>query len=66
MSPRDADEANGAETADEGEVTAVELNETAIREQATHHLRKALSATETAKKRYHIREALQLLTLESP
>jgi hypothetical protein len=36
------------------------------REQIVYHLRTALEATETAEKQFHVREALQLLTIEEP
>ncbi|NHN58325.1 MULTISPECIES: hypothetical protein [Halorussus] len=34
------------------------------RKRVHHHLRAALSADETAEKHFHIREAMQLLTIE--
>jgi hypothetical protein len=37
-----------------------------IREQVVHHLRMALETTEAAEKQFHIREALQLLTIDEP
>jgi hypothetical protein len=36
------------------------------REQVVYHLRAALAATETAEKQFHVRQALQLLTIEEP
>jgi uncharacterized protein (DUF952 family) len=44
--------------------TGEELHDT--REQVIYHLRTALEATETAEKQFHVREALQLLTIEEP
>lgn len=63
MPPRDADESDGAVSADEGEIPAVESNETDPREQAVHHLREALAATEPDAKQFHVRQALQLLDI---
>lgn len=64
MSPRDADGEGDVETADERERSAVELTDSELREEATYHLQEALSATESAEKRFHIRQALQLLGIE--
>ncbi|WP_435179725.1 hypothetical protein [Halorussus sp. AFM4] len=59
MPPCDEDGADRAETAAESAAPA----ETETREQAKQHLRAALSATEQSAKQYHVRQALQLLTL---
>lgn len=64
MCPHDPDEARSAATPDEEEATTGTLNETVIGEQATQQLQEALSATESSKKDYHVREALQLFTID--
>ena len=45
--------------------TQMESHTTQHRERVRHHLREALDATDCAEKQFHIREALQLLSIEN-
>ena len=64
MSLDDPDETGSAESIDKEELTAGELTETETCEQAMRQLLAALAATEPADKQFHIRQALQLLTID--
>lgn len=66
MSPRDSDGNGRTETTNRAWTTGSDPDDARIREQATQHLWEAASATETAEKQFHIREALQLLSIDDP
>lgn len=59
-----ANENGHVATAGGPERSAAELTDAELREQAMQHLQSALSATDPADKQFHVREALQLLTID--
>lgn len=64
MSPRDSDGDGGTEATNRAWTTGSGLDDDRICEHATEHLWEAVSATETAEKQFHVREALQLLRID--
>lgn len=64
MPPYDADETGRVETTSSEAMTAVVQEEIDGLERARRHLRAALSTTEPKAETFHVRQALQLLTIE--